>query len=1001
MPEVRALTGAGIRGDTSRRALEFPVPRPCAQVTGEEHNMQRTIRVFLASPGDVADERALALKVLERLPYDPFVRGRIAVEVVAWDKPGAGTPMLATMTPQEAIAGGLPRPSDCDVFVGVFWSRIGTLLPEDWVKPPPQRYLAGTEFEALDARYLSGTEWEYFDALQAAESKGRPRMLIYRRNEKQVLDQDDAEFDGKRRQWKLVRAFFDSFRNPDGSLRRGCNEYAAPSDFEQELERHLRDIIKGLLETPPAAGAPAPADEPPARSAPPLWSGSPFPGLRPFTNRDWPIYFGRGRETDGLIRKLADPANRFVAVVGASGSGKSSLVWAGLIPRLLGQATPRGDDAPRVGALPGSQDWGWLRFTPGEVGDNPFLALASAFKPALERRGKSPRELAADLEGDVSSLDRWVTLALEDKPKWAQLLLFVDQFEELFTLVALRYQDAFVRLLARAAELDRARVVATLRADFYHRCLEWPALRAQFETAQLEKSHFPVMAPGIGQLHEMITRPAERAGLVFEEGLPERILDDTGAEPGALALMAFALSELYQARTGDGHLTHRAYEDFGGVGGAIGRRADGTFGRLPAGVQGRLGEVFRDLVEIDERGVATRRRAFLSRVATSDEARLLVGALTDARLLVTSSAGGRESVVEVAHEALFRNWPRLAAWIQETADDHRLRRQIAQMAAYWNDHGRRTEHRWLDDRVVEVVRMLNHLGLGADQFSEVERAFLGPLDRDCMLAQIDDPATSHEERAVIGVRVSLLGDPRPGVGLRADGVPDVVWCRVPPGAVSLENVDGTFRVPDPLYIARYPVTYVQYRAFLEAEDGHANPQWWEGLWFQVDIAGSGRQFNRRDNHPADNVTWLEAVAYCRWLSAKLGYAVRLPAEWEWQQAATGGDPERVYPWPGAWDPDRANTYLSDPLRSTAVGMYPQGVSPVGALDMAGNVWEWCLNERDNPGRTELSGEARRVMRGGSWNYMDDEARTAFRGSDVPNYCNYDVGFRLMCAAPDV
>ena len=346
--------------------------------------MAHTIRVFLASPGDVADERALALKVLERLPYDAFVRGKVTIEVVAWDKPGAGTPMLATMTPQEAIANGLPRPSECDVIVAVFWSRMGTLLPEDWVKPLPLRYLSGTEFEALDTRFLSGTEWEYFDALQAADSTGKPRILVYRRTEKQVLDQDDPSFDAKREQWKLVKTFFDAFRNPDGSLRRGYNEYATPTAFEQDLEHHLRDVLKALLEAPASPDAAGDLGKPPI-AEPPLWNGSPFPGLRSFTEQDWPIYFGRGRETDGLIRKLADPSNRFVAIVGASGSGKSSLVRAGLIPRLLGQAPPRGKDQPRVGAVPGSQDWAWLRFTPGEVGDDPFMALAIALIATLDR----------------------------------------------------------------------------------------------------------------------------------------------------------------------------------------------------------------------------------------------------------------------------------------------------------------------------------------------------------------------------------------------------------------------------------------------------------------------------------------------------------------------------------------------------------------------------------------------------------------------------------------
>jgi len=205
--------------------------------------------------------------------------------------------------------------------------------------------------------------------------------------------------------------------------------------------------------------------------------------------------------------------------------------------------------------------------------------------------------------------------------------------------------------------------------------------------------------------------------------------------------------------------------------------------------------------------------------------------------------------------------------------------------------------------------MREHLKLKPTDFTALERDFLGPLDRDRMLAALDEPATTHEERAIIGVRLALLGDPRPGVGLRADGLPDIVWCPVPGGEVTLEEDAGTFAV-EPFQIAKYPVTYRQYRAFLDAEDGYHNPEWWRGLWVDQPPEKPRRQFNRRDNHPAENLAWLEAVPFCRWLSARLGYEVRLPTECEWQQAATGGDPANVYPWGPEWDGNRANSGMA-------------------------------------------------------------------------------------------
>ena len=287
--------------------------------------------------------------------------------------------------------------------------------------------------------------------------------------------------------------------------------------------------------------------------------------------------------------------------------------------------------------------------------------------------------------------------------------------------------------------------------------------------------------------------------------------------------------------------------------------------------------------------------------------------------------------------------------------------------------------------------------------TESEREFLGPVQREEMLLQLDQATTMHRLRATISDRLALLGDARPGVGVRRDGLPDILWCRVPGGEVLLQSDSdiisaegGTARGVEfpvqPFWIARYPVTWAQYRAFLEAPDGYDRRQWWRGLAYGM--IRPGRQFRQRDNHPAENVSWYDAVAFCRWLTTRLGYEVRLPLEWEWQQAATGGDPANTYPWGPRWDHSRVNTSESALDRSTAVGAYPRGASPVGALDMGGNVWEWCANEYERPQRTGLSGTAYRALRGGSWFSTQDEAQTAYRYSSLPFNRYYNFGFRL-------
>jgi formylglycine-generating enzyme required for sulfatase activity len=939
------------------------------------------LHVFLSSPGDVSRERQLAREVLDQLESERPFRNQLKLEVVAWDKAGSDTATPAHIEPQEAINRGLRKPSECDIVIIIFWSRMGTPLSENYRKP-------------LDnSRYRSGTEYELFDGLWAAQKTGKPTVLIYRRLEEVIVGTKDPERDEKLRQWDLVEAFFEEFRNPDGSYRHSYKEYYKPHEFMRVLERDLRSLIENHL-----GSIPPEKRHFHEKLKVAVWdrTAPPFPGLRPFTPDEAHIFYSRDRQIDQLIRIVSDSNNRFTAVVGVSGSGKSSLVSAGLIPAL------------KKGAIPGSQEWLWIGFTPAEIDDNPFMAIAYAFKPILERFGIRPREMAKEISQDVANIKIYFNMALDSRPQHAELLLFIDQFEEFFTLVETRYNQRFVDLLTLVAESARVRAVVTMRSDFYCRCLDWPLLNVLFA-----KGQYPLLPPNVGALYEMITRPAQYAGLEFEDGLVNRILDDTGTEPGALALMAFALYELWKmAEHSNGFLTHAAYESFNGVHGAIGKRAEVAFKGIAgekAVLEAALAYVLRELVELDDRGVPTRRRARKLQIAKRQTVAIIVEELTDARLLVTGQSEEKEPTVEVAHDAIFTHWPRFNTLIKHYGDDLYLRRQVRHAAARWEKDGYDKKYIWSDERVMDVVAMMAHLGLGIEDFTNTERSFLGPTDRDAMISELKDSNISHEKRALIGRRLSLLGDNRPGVGLRLNDLPDLVWCKVPEGEVTF-SIEEKVRLSgfwkghsvekfqvEPFYIAMYPITWKQFKVFLDDENGFVNPEWWKGLIFRVNMPK--RQGNPFGNHPADNISWLEAVAYCKWLTAKLGYEVSLPTEWEWQQAATGGISNYVYPWGANWNSRKTNTFESGLNQSTAVGLYPQGASPVGALDMSGNVWEWCLNEYGKPKRVKMNGEGKRVVRGGSWINYRDSARTTARFLDLPLDRDLVVGFRLRCSSP--
>ncbi len=406
-----------------------------------------------------------------------------------------------------------------------------------------------------------------------------------------------------------------------------------------------------------------------------------------------------------------------------------------------------------------------------------------------------------------------------------------------------------------------------------------------------------------------------------------------------------------------------------------------------------LGQLFRELTTIDpERNVATRKRAPASRF-TGDALRLK-NALVEARLLVSD-----KDVVEVAHEVLFESWPRLKAWIDTVGGDLHLLANVQAEARAWANAGHDIRHLFFytHERLELVYEMFDRLGLQRQALDEPLKSFVRP-EAERLIQELAQPDTSHKRRAAIGDRLNQIGDPRAGVGMDTEGVPQIKWIPVPPGHIVLEDDAGSQDIA-PFYMAKYPVTYRQYRAFLNAEDGYSNQHWWQELERED---APGEQYRPIDNHPAENVSWYDAMAFCSWLSNRLGYAVRLPTEYERQQAATMGNPDNSFPWGPAWNDRLTNTDESHLSRTTAVGLYPlggTGGSPEGIMDMSGNVWEWCLNKYENPDDSSASSEGTRVWRGGSWVFNQGRARASYRDRNLPYYRYYFLGFRLCCESP--
>ncbi len=409
---------------------------------------------------------------------------------------------------------------------------------------------------------------------------------------------------------------------------------------------------------------------------------NPYKGLRPFMQRDADDFFGR----EAAVEKVADLVNslltdqpassstRLLTILGPSGAGKSSLVMAGLLPQL------------QHGALPGSKEWVYL--DPMVPGKRPIEALASTLKPHFP--DTSFRILCEDLEYEAARGLHLLATQLA-KQRGNRVVLLIDQCEELFTQTESEDErQRFIQLLLTACSELRGPllVLLTLRADFYDRPMQYPELFRLIDT-----QHLSLLAIEPDGLRRVVEQPAALSDVqvTFEGELVNRLLADVQGQAGALPLLQFTLDQLFQRRSGR-QLTLSAYRELGGVKGALTRQAEETCTALPSDEHRKLARAL--FVRLIDPGATeqdtTRRRAALSEfsLAEASQTRLLqevADAFIAARLLTTNEIAGT-TTIEVSHEALIREWPRLAGWLREARSDIRLQQTISEDTEEWKQH---------------------------------------------------------------------------------------------------------------------------------------------------------------------------------------------------------------------------------------------------------------------------------------------------------------------------
>ena len=644
---------------------------------------ETVLNLFVSSPGDVQRERERVDLVVERLNAE--FAGRARIRAIRWE--------TRYYSSHETFQAQIPEAAACDLVVAIFGARLGSPLPPRFPPMP------------TGEPYPSGTAYEVLTAIEARrEHEGVPDVYVFRRPQAPLVALDAADRAEIEAQWRRLTDFFEKwFRSRSGEFLAAFQEFSTTDEFAAKIEDCLRQWLarRGFV----------------AKSA--TWDrarlGSPYPGLAAFDASRQSVFFGRGLVVDQAIRRLREieapeggPARApFLLLIGASGSGKSSLLRAGLAPRLL-----------LPGVFPEIDLWRRAIVVPGA---DPFASLAEAL---LDEEALGPelaegpfrakvllaRQLAGDPEAALAilsdALDRAAAArqaaANFEAPLPARLLLGVDQAERLLIECEPRLAERFSALIAALARSRVAAVVMALRSDAYPRFQAIEALVGLRDAG----ATLDLLSPTASELEEMTTRPAALCDppLAFERrdgaSLAETLIADARGGD-ALPLLQMTLSRLASAEAarGDGVLR---FADYRGMAAAVSETADEALAHLDAPARAELPNLIaglvRDVVADPLTGAPTPAIGALDRVAFEagrPERAALIEAFVAERLLTAEgdAASGR---VRPTHEALLRIWPEATAIIAEAAQLIRVRRALEPIAREWAEAAAEDKARHLD-----------------------------------------------------------------------------------------------------------------------------------------------------------------------------------------------------------------------------------------------------------------------------------------------------------------
>ena len=702
----------------------------------------RRIDIFVSSPEDVQAERILVERSIRSIAAEFSVP--ITVTYSNWQRRLSAEDKFAAQSVNGCEEGRswlypcfweyqdfgldqdyrerIPNTGSYDLVVSILWSRLGTKISPAFVMPDGSRPQTANEYEIA---------W-VLDQLN--RTPGFPELRVYRnRSTPTAPAQPKEDRETFFREWDAVQEFYAAWEK-QSAFTEACTDYSDLQDFENLFREHFRDFLARQLEKEIVTR------KRPSRGR--YWKSNPFRGMLLFDFEHAPVFRGRTKavgEVLDALKKQASAKRPLVLVLGASGSGKSSLVRAGVLPLLT-----------EIGTVVGDGPWrrAVTRPGPGGTSGDPFDALAVALLakgalPELEKAASRNewRKLAAELREHPDSvalrvkelLDRISLQELDHlldeqetqsplpgriesvelarhrrlrrvKPK-AQLALVIDQLEDLFASGFSReLQQRYIAVLAALVRCQRVFVVAALRSDFYASYLQFPELVALVGPS----GRFDLLPPTRSELRSIIRLPAEAAGLSFERdikanrALDEALTDAAMACAEPLPLLEHLLSQLYRKQLDrrDGLLRWADYRELGEFEGALASHAETVFTALNSDAQQTFEFVMRQLASLGPDGKALCRPMPYQDLVSSREfdnrlkmgAKILVDRLLKEGLFNAEPDPKQEIFISVAHPALLRRWPRVQQWLAEDQEFLRMRDRLDGCLKLWLNRGRQNHH---------------------------------------------------------------------------------------------------------------------------------------------------------------------------------------------------------------------------------------------------------------------------------------------------------------------